>query len=107
MLHRWGMAQFGIGPIGLVNGVLAARAGDWWFAVPCFAVGTVSDHVAPWRSVYKVHQLCDTDITFVLSSGGHNVGIVSEPGRAVHDHCPKNVYSRLHSARYAPLLVGN
>ncbi len=39
MLHRWGMAQFGIGPIGLVNGVLAARAGDWWFAVPCFAVG--------------------------------------------------------------------
>ena len=51
--------------------------------VPIFAVSTVKDHVAPWRSVYKLHLLTDTNLTFVLTTGGHNAGIVSEPG---HPH---------------------
>lgn len=53
-----------------------------WFTdihLPCFAVGTVSDHVAPWKSVYKLHLL-PLDVTFALTSGGHNAGILSEPG---------------------------
>ncbi|MGB3866461.1 MAG: alpha/beta fold hydrolase [Xanthobacteraceae bacterium] len=49
--------------------------------LPIFAVGTVTDHVAPWRSTYKIHLLTDCEITYALTTGGHNAGIVSEPGR--------------------------
>lgn len=47
---------------------------------PMLVVGTVRDHVCPWPSVYKIHQLTVTQTTFILAAGGHNAGIVSEPG---------------------------
>ena len=49
--------------------------------VPVFNVGAVQDHVAPWRSVFKLQSLSDAEQTFVLTAGGHNVGIVNPPGR--------------------------
>lgn len=46
---------------------------------PLFAVGTEGDFVAPWKSVFKVHRLTSSDVTFVLASRGHNHGIIAPP----------------------------
>lgn len=65
--------------------------------LPIFAVGTETDHVAPWTSVYKIHHLTDADVTFALTNGGHNAGIVSEPG---HPHRHYRLATTRHADRY-------
>jgi polyhydroxyalkanoate synthase subunit PhaC len=51
--------------------------------LPMFIVSTEWDHVSPWHSVYKIHLLTNSEITFVLSTGGHNVGVVNPPNLAI------------------------
>ncbi|MBF5092850.1 MULTISPECIES: alpha/beta hydrolase [unclassified Novosphingobium] len=68
--------------------------------MPLFMVGTEQDHVAPWRSVHKLHMFTGAELRFVLTSGGHNAGIVSEPG---HRHRHYSVATRpLDGAAPAP-----
>jgi len=67
--------------------------------VPMFVVGTETDHVAPWRSVYKVGRLVrSTDYTFCLTSGGHNAGIISGPQHPKRRH-------RVHTTRAGGRLL--
>ena len=54
--------------------------------VPIFAVSTRFDHVAPWTSVYKICLYSDTDVTFLLTNGGHNTGIVNPPDKSKHSY---------------------
>jgi polyhydroxyalkanoate synthase len=65
--------------------------------LPLFAVGTTKDHVAPWRSVYKVNLYTDSEVTFLLTTGGHNAGIVSDPARADRSY---QVTTRAHGEPY-------
>lgn len=68
--------------------------------LPTFVVSTEKDHVAPWPSVYKMHLMLNgNNITFVLASGGHNAGIVSEPNH-------KGRYYRIRERKkHAPYLA--
>ncbi|MEX0431523.1 PHA/PHB synthase family protein [Spiribacter insolitus] len=63
---------------------------------PIFSVATQKDHIAPWHSVYKIVRLARTDVTFLLTRGGHNAGIVSEPGH------PRRHYQMKHFQPLGP-----
>ncbi len=70
--------------------------------VPMFVVATERDHVSPWTSVYKIQRLTHATVSFVLSSGGHNVGIVNPPaGPAAHPQASYRFAS--HAAHKAPV----
>jgi polyhydroxyalkanoate synthase len=56
---------------------------------PMFVVGTVRDHVAPWKSTYKINYQVEADVTYLLTSGGHNAGIVAPPGEQGHFYLVK------------------
>jgi polyhydroxyalkanoate synthase subunit PhaC len=65
--------------------------------VPIFCVGTTSDHVAPWHSTYKINLQTEAEVTYLLTTGGHNAGIVSEPG---HGHRSFQVMTRAAENHY-------
>jgi polyhydroxyalkanoate synthase len=55
--------------------------------VPIFVVAALDDFVIPWQSVYKLHLQTDAnEVAFVLTSGGHNMGIVNPPGPKAHGY---------------------
>jgi len=69
--------------------------------IPVFVVGTETDHVAPWKSVYEVDNLVQSDdFTFLLTSGGHNAGIISGPVHPKRKHRVRT--RRLHDRHLSP-----
>ena len=47
-----------------------------------YAVATIEDHIAPWRSVYKMTQLFSGDVRFRLGHSGHIAGVINAPAAA-------------------------
>lgn len=65
--------------------------------VPIFTVGASTDHIAPWRSVYAINRVTRTEVSFVLTTGGHNAGVVNPPGQSryryqMNTHHPSEKY---------------
>ena len=44
-----------------------------------YAVGTRSDHIAPWKSGWAMCKLTNGNIRYTLANGGHIAGVVSPP----------------------------
>lgn len=47
--------------------------------IPVFAVATLQDHIAKWKSCYPVTQVFGGDTEFVLGESGHIAGIMNPP----------------------------
>jgi polyhydroxyalkanoate synthase len=57
-----------------------------------YAVATMEDHIAPWKSVYKMTQLFSGDVQFRLGHSGHIAGIINSPasGKGIYWRAPSN-----------------
>jgi len=56
-----------------------------------YAIGTETDHIAPWKSGWALCKLTNGNIRYALAGGGHIAGVVSPPekgrGYWVSDNC--------------------
>src|SRR5216683_2912093 len=46
-----------------------------------YAVGTEQDHIAPWRSAWRITQLANGKSRFVVGGSGHIAGVINPPTR--------------------------
>ena len=54
--------------------------------VPTYILSTKEDHIAPWKSCYRLPQLIGGEKRFVLAQSGHVAGVVSAPGKTKYGH---------------------
>jgi polyhydroxyalkanoate synthase len=46
---------------------------------PIYAIGTEQDHIAPWKSTFRICSLVKGPVRYVLASSGHIMGVLSPP----------------------------
>ncbi|MEP5730553.1 MAG: alpha/beta fold hydrolase [Sulfitobacter sp.] len=47
---------------------------------PTYVIAGTTDHITPWKAVYKTARLYGKDTTFVLSNSGHLQSLLNPPG---------------------------
>jgi polyhydroxyalkanoate synthase len=45
-----------------------------------YAVGAERDHIVPWDAAWRIRQLVNAKVRYVLASSGHIAGIINPPG---------------------------
>ncbi len=55
-------------------------------AMPVYALATVDDHIAPWRSCFPVVRQIGGPVRFVLGNSGHIAGIVNPPTKSKYGY---------------------
>jgi len=46
-----------------------------------YAVGTEQDHLVPWRSAWRISQLTNGHVRFVVGGSGHIAGVINPPSK--------------------------
>ena len=46
-----------------------------------YAIGAEKDHIVPWDSAWRITQLTQGQVRFVLASSGHIAGIINPPAK--------------------------
>jgi len=44
-----------------------------------YAIGTEQDHIVPWKSAWRISQLANGPVRFILGGSGHIAGIINPP----------------------------
>lgn len=48
---------------------------------PMFIMAAIDDHIAPWRAVFPMTQIGNTQKKFVLAGSGHVAGVINHPAK--------------------------
>lgn len=63
-----------------------------------YAVGAEKDHIVPWRSAWRIAQLTEAQIRFVLAASGHIAGMINPPSKDKGRYQTNDVLSAAASA---------
>lgn len=53
---------------------------------PLYAIGTEQDHISPWKETFRIAQLVDAPVRYILATSGHIMGVINPPDQGSKRH---------------------